>query len=66
MLDYFSCINKILKPGGLWVNMGPLRWHYTEQPQEVQVELTLEEVIDLLPKFGFRLRTSEMRKSHYT
>ena len=36
------------------------------QPQEVQVELTLEEVIDLLPKFGFRLRTSEMRKSHYT
>ena len=24
LLDYLTTINKILKPGGLWVNIGPL------------------------------------------
>lgn len=35
VIDYMECINKILKPGGLWVNLGPLLWHYSEQPNEM-------------------------------
>ena len=35
--EYLYTINKILKIGGLWVNIGPLHWHYSEQPDEVQV-----------------------------
>ena len=35
ILEYIECINKILKPNGLWVNIGPLLWHYSEQPNEV-------------------------------
>ena len=35
VLDYMQTINKILKPGGLWVNIGPLQWHYAEQFHEV-------------------------------
>lgn len=38
------------------MNIGPLLWHYSDLPNEVQVELSLEEVMDLLPKFGFKLR----------
>lgn len=34
VIDYIATINKILKPGGLWVNIGPLHWHYSEQPNE--------------------------------
>lgn len=66
VLDYLRCINRCLRPGGLWVNIGPLRWHYSEQPQEMQVELSLDEVMDLLPKFGFQIRKSEFIKTHYT
>ncbi len=53
VLDYMQCINKILKVGGIWVNFGPLLWHYSEQQQELQIELTAEELLDLVPKFGF-------------
>ena len=28
--DYLKTINEILKKGGLWVNIGPLQWHYTD------------------------------------
>ena len=49
VLDYLACINKILKVGGIWVNLGPLLWHYSEQPHEMQIELSLEELIHLLP-----------------
>ncbi len=54
--EYVECINKILKVGGLWVNFGPLLWHYSEQPNEMQIELSLEEFFHLLPQFGFKLR----------
>lgn len=55
-----------MKPGGIWVNLGPLLWHYSEQPIEVQIELSCEEVLDLVPKFGFKVRTLEFRRCKYT
>lgn len=30
VMEYIECISKILKPGGLWVNLGPLLYHYSE------------------------------------
>lgn len=30
VLDYMTCINRILKVGGLWVNLGPLLWYYSD------------------------------------
>ena len=66
LCEYLECINKILKPGGLWVNLGPLLWHYAEQPNEVQIELSCEEVMDLVPKFGFQIKRQEFRKCKYT
>ena len=66
LLDYLKVFNKILKTGGLWVNMGPLHWHYSEQPTEVQVQLSLEEVEHLIPQFGFEFRKKEMRHTRYT
>lgn len=66
VMDYMACINRTLKMGGLWVNLGPLLWHYSEQSAEMQIELTAEEVIDLVPKFGFQLRKTEFRKTTYT
>ena len=66
VMDYMATINKILKDGGLWVNIGPLHWHYSEQPSEIQIQLSLEEVEKLIPKFGFEVRKREMRKTVYT
>ena len=66
ILDYMHTFNKLLKVGGLWVNIGPLHWHYSEQPNEVQVQISLEELEQLVPKFGFSFRKKEMRQTSYT
>ena len=66
VLDYMATFNKILKVGGLWVNIGPLHWHYSEQPTEVQVQISLDEIESLVPKFGFRFRKKEMKTTCYT
>ena len=66
LMDYMQTINNILKVGGIWVNIGPLHWHYSEQPSEIQVQLSLEEVEHLVPQFGFQFRKKEMRQTTYT
>ncbi|KAJ4483650.1 N2227-domain-containing protein [Lentinula aciculospora] len=43
-------IHKLLKPGGTWVNLGPLLWCSSAQ---AQLELTLEEVFDAMEAVGF-------------
>jgi carnosine N-methyltransferase len=30
VIEYIECIHKILKKGGVWINLGPLLYHYTE------------------------------------
>ena len=67
VIEYLECISKILKKGGLWVNIGPLLYHYAEQPEEIQLELSWEEIEKLIPKFGFKYRRQpEWRDCVYT
>lgn len=35
IIEYIECISNILKKGGIWVNIGPLLYHYSEQPEEI-------------------------------
>lgn len=51
-------IHTILKPGGVWINVGPLLWHFENSPTtsakgEGSVELSLDEVKDLARAVGF-------------
>ncbi len=67
VLAYIDCISSLLKPGGLWVNLGPLLYHYAEQPDEVQIELSWAEIEQAIPKFGFNFRRQpEFRDCVYT
>ena len=56
IIEYIECISNILKKGGIWVNIGPLLYHYSEQPEEIQIELSWEEIEKIIPKFGFKFR----------
>lgn len=57
--EYMACINHVLRPGGIWVNFGPLLWHYSDNNNEMQIELSWEELRTLFPKFGFNLRREQ-------
>jgi len=44
IFDYIDVIHRILKKGGLWINLGPLLYHYAEMPNTFSIELTYEEL----------------------
>lgn len=54
-IDYLQTIWKILRPGGIWINFGPLLWHYSDMPGEVQIEVSLAELLDLVKAIGFQV-----------
>lgn len=53
IVDYIETIEKLLKPGGIWINLGPLLYHYEGMDREKSLELTLEEVLDVIKAYGF-------------
>ncbi|KAH7047893.1 N2227-like protein-domain-containing protein [Linnemannia elongata] len=65
IVDYLETIYKILKKGGVWINAGPLLWHFENTPNEISVELSLEEVIELAKTIGFKMEIQEPAKSTY-
>lgn len=78
VIDYLKTIHHCLKPDGIWVNMGPLLWHYEgdssshivkqraedgsikDVPTVMEgLELTREELIELVEKCGFKIERHE-------
>ncbi|PWY94453.1 methyltransferase-like protein [Aspergillus sclerotioniger CBS 115572] len=48
VIDFLSNIHRLLKPGGVWINLGPLKWGtYTA------LQLSAEEVLQLADLLGF-------------
>lgn len=65
VLDYIQQIHRLLKPGGLWINVGPLLWHWDGTPSELSIELTLEEVKGVVCDVGFEVLREEEVKASY-
>ncbi|KAI7819628.1 N2227-like protein-domain-containing protein [Gamsiella multidivaricata] len=65
IVNYLETIHKILKKGGIWINAGPLLWHFENTAHEISIELSLEEVIELAKTIGFKFEVQGTRKSTY-
>lgn len=54
-----------VQPGGLWVNLGPLQYHWADAhnylpSEEVSIELCLEDIEKLAAASGFAMLSKEM------
>ncbi|KAF5367133.1 hypothetical protein D9758_003878 [Tetrapyrgos nigripes] len=57
IVNYLRIIHRILAPGGVWINLGPLLWHWeNNNTNDPSVELDLAEVKELARKIGFELK----------
>ncbi|PHJ19173.1 hypothetical protein CSUI_006998, partial [Cystoisospora suis] len=65
VLLYIRTIAKILSPGGLWANIGPLLYHYAEMPNEMSIELAWDELQDAI-KIWFDIEKVEWHDAYYT
>lgn len=52
-----SC--SILKPGGLWVNLGPLLYHYSDSETENSIEPSYEDLMEIIKAVGFEVLTNK-------
>ena len=66
IIEYIETIHNIIKIGGLWINFGPLLYHYTENESEVSIELSWEEVKHIILGFGFEFKKIEKVKTTYS
>jgi carnosine N-methyltransferase len=55
-------IYTLLKPGGIWINLGPLKWGYGGW---TVMELSLEEVVQAAELTGFRLKELNPESDEY-
>jgi hypothetical protein len=77
LIRYVETVRNCLIPGGAWINIGPLLWHFEANPltsdresgvpegdsqrssqgigEAGRVELTEEEVLQLIERMGFRI-----------
>ena len=66
VLDYISAISTCLKPGGVWINLGPLLYHF-EEMDDTSIELSMEEIFAVMDSYGLeRVRQEEDVACAYT
>ncbi|KAJ2037617.1 hypothetical protein H4S04_008530 [Coemansia sp. S16] len=53
VLAYLDTIWHALKPGAVWINLGPLLWHFDNVAGESSIEFTRDEFLELAVKMGF-------------
>lgn len=59
VIEYVETIWKILKPGGVWINLGPLLYHFENMANELSVELSYEDIRTAMVKFGFHIEVEK-------
>ncbi|KAI8871340.1 N2227-like protein [Ramicandelaber brevisporus] len=56
ILQYIDTIHKILRRGGVWINVGPLLYHFEGRDDgKGSIELTLEELLEVIKQSGFEI-----------
>lgn len=59
IVAFVECIYRILKPGGVWVNLGPLLYHYADMKYEHSVEPSYAVLCEVIKNIGFTMQKSE-------
>lgn len=59
VIDYIDTIWKILKPGGIWINLGPLLYHFENLANELSIELSYEDIKNVVLQYGFQVEVEK-------
>jgi carnosine N-methyltransferase len=63
MVEYIETIKSALKEDGVWINIGPLQYHF--EGGDGSIEYTQEEVRELVISFGFTIVSEDFVQSGY-
>jgi carnosine N-methyltransferase len=75
VIEYIEAFYKLLKPGGVWINVGPLVYHWqtfgegadgADKRYAQSVELSYQEVRHVIESCGFEYQKEEFQECRYT
>lgn len=66
IVNYLRTFHRILAPGGIWINLGPMLWHWENSGTDPSIELDLEQVKALVEEIGFEVRDEKTIDTTYT
>ena len=67
VLDYIRTIEFALRPGGYWINLGPLLYHFADMLEEKSLELSYDQLREIIESNGFTfLEEDTSVKCRYT
>ncbi|XP_033168749.1 carnosine N-methyltransferase isoform X1 [Drosophila mauritiana] len=58
VIDFIRTIYKILVPGGIWVNLGPLLYHFSDVSGQNSIEPAFEDLCIIMESVGFVIEKS--------
>lgn len=59
VVEFIETIYHILKPGGVWINLGPLLYHYSDMKNQQSIEPSFEVLKEVIKKIGFDVEKSK-------
>lgn len=66
VVEFIDLIHKVLKPGGKWINFGPLLYHFADVAHEASIEPSYDIVKSVIERSGFKFLKEDMsRKATY-
>lgn len=67
IVEFLEIIYRILRPGGIFINYGPLLYHFSDVPNEFSIEPSYEDIREIIEKLGFKfVKESTKVKSKYS
>jgi carnosine N-methyltransferase len=67
IVEFLEIIHQILRPGGIFINYGPLLYHYCDEPNEFSIEPSYEDLREIIEKLGFKFLKEQTKvKSTYS
>eukprot|EP01006_Ploeotia_vitrea_P052898 TRINITY_DN67737_c10_g1_i1.p1 TRINITY_DN67737_c10_g1~~TRINITY_DN67737_c10_g1_i1.p1 ORF type:complete len:542 (+),score=14.47 TRINITY_DN67737_c10_g1_i1:69-1694(+) len=66
IFQYVETIFSLLVVGGVWLNIGPLLYHFADQPNELSIELAWTDLRKIIEGFGFDIIEEQTIECTYT
>lgn len=60
VVQFIETIYHILKPGGVWINLGPLLYHYSDMKNEKSIEPSFDVLCGVIKNIGFVMERKEI------
>ena len=65
IIEYIETIYNTLKEGGIWINIGPLLYHHTNDPNAVSIELGWNDIKEIIIGFSFEITKEKIIETTY-